>query len=97
MKPWASHFRPATPQDLHEVRDAARELADQAGHPPGRPGTVFQKVASLALVTTAVLSGGLAAVHLWRNLCPRHKEKDHRPEPPHRAAPSSAHEHGHVR
>ena len=91
MKPSISHPHLPAPHDLHEVRDAARDLADQAGQAPGRPGTVFQKVTSVALVTTAVLSGATAAIHLWKSLFLRHQEKGHR------AARPPAGEHGHAR
>ena len=103
MKPWISHPRLPSPRDLHEVRDAAHDLADQAGHAPGRPGTVFQTVYSVALLATVVLSGALAGVHLYKTLFPRQREgrhegpTDHRPEPRHRAAHTTAHEHGHAR
>jgi hypothetical protein len=90
---WTHRVGPApVPRELESLRDAAQDLADQA-----RPGPVFAKVTSVAILTTAVLSGVLAAVHLWKALFPRHQEQHHRPEPRHRAAQPPAHEHGHAR
>lgn len=64
--------RPVGPRELQDVRDAVRDLVDQSGHLPGRTSIIFQNVANVALVATAVISGALASVHLWRALFPRH-------------------------
>jgi hypothetical protein len=60
--------KPAARQELLEVRAAARDLAQQGQHAPGKARIVFQTVADVALISTAVISGSLAAVHLWRAL-----------------------------
>jgi hypothetical protein len=77
---WAGRVRPAPgPRELESLRDAAQDLADQA-----RPGPVFAKVTSVAILTTAALSGALAAVHLWKALFPRHQEHGREPSQHHR-------------
>jgi len=79
---WASriHHPPATPP-LKQLRDAAENLAGQAGVPPGKMRVVFQTVADAALLGTVVLSGALAAVHLYKTLFPRRKDDHPTPEP----------------
>ena len=73
MTDWARHVhRPATPQEVQHVRNAAQDLARQASHSSGKTRVVFQTVAEVALVGTAVLSGALAAVALWKKLAHRH-------------------------
>ena len=79
---WASrvHHSRATPP-LRQVQAAAENLADQAGLPPGRARAVFQTVTDFAVIGTVVLSGALAAVHLYKTLFPRHKNDQPAPEP----------------
>jgi hypothetical protein len=85
MNGWTQRVRHAPgPRELKEVSDAARDLADQAQHTPGRTGPVFAKVTSVAILTTAALSGALAAVHLWKALFPRHQEHGREPPQHHR-------------
>jgi len=67
--------------EINELQSAVRQLADQAAHAPGQTGQVFAKVTNVALVATAVLSGALAAVHLWKALSRHHKEYDAGPRP----------------
>jgi hypothetical protein len=74
------HRRGPAPK-LQEVRAAAENLAEQAGIAPGRTRMVFQTVADVALVGTVLVSGVLAAVHLYRALFPRHKQDHLGPEP----------------
>jgi hypothetical protein len=82
MSGWTRRVRrPATPPNLHEVRAAAENLAEQAGMARGKRQLVFQTVADVVLLGTVVISGALAAVHLYRALFPRHKEDHHGPEP----------------
>jgi len=82
---WTGRIRPAPgPRELQEVCDAARDLAGQARPTPGRTGPVFAKVTSVAILTTAALSGALAAVHLWKALFPRHQEHGREPPQHHR-------------
>jgi hypothetical protein len=72
MSNWTGRVRgPARPQELQELRAAAQDLAQQAHHAPGRTGIVFQNVANIAIVGTAVIGGALAAVHLWKAVFPR--------------------------
>jgi hypothetical protein len=72
------------PQGLHEAQAAARELSQQAQRNPGTSGLVFQNVAQVVLVGTALISGAVALVHLLKLL--EHpassRRGDHRePEP----------------
>jgi hypothetical protein len=79
---WTHRLRPTTVSpELQQVRAAAQDLAQQAGHAPGRSRVIFQTVADCALLGTAVIGGALASVHLWRALFPKHKENPHDPEP----------------
>lgn len=81
MSGWSHRVRrPATPK-LQEVRAAAQNLAEQAGLPHGKTQVVFQTVADVALLGTVVISGALAAVHLYRTLFPKRKEEHPVPEP----------------
>jgi hypothetical protein len=75
MSDWTRRIRrPPGPEPLQELRDAGEDLARQARHAPGRTGIVFQNVANVAIIGTVLISGALAAVHLWRALFPRHHE-----------------------
>ncbi len=56
------------------MRDAAQDLAQQANRAPGKARVVFKTVADITLIGTAVLSGALAAVTLWKALFHRHQE-----------------------
>jgi hypothetical protein len=78
MTDWTHRVRrPAMPQELQQVRDAAQDLAQQASRAPGRARTVFETVADVALIGTAVISGALAGVTLWKALFPRHADAHH--------------------
>jgi hypothetical protein len=84
MKPWAHRVRPQSPPmppAVQEVQNAAQQLAQQAHHAPGRVGTVFRTVADCALIGTAVISGALASVHLYKSLFPRPRADRHQHEP----------------
>ena len=96
---WKGRVRRAPgPLELESLRDATQNIADQANRPPGRTGPVFEKVTSVAILTTAALSGALAAVHLWKALFPRHQEHGREPPQHHRTGTRQpAHEHGHAR
>jgi hypothetical protein len=95
---WTRHIRQrstATPQ-LHEVRDAAHDLTQQAERVPGKARIVFQTVADVALIGTAVVSGALAAVHLWKALTHSHHESNEGRNPePAGAGRSPPHHRGH--
>jgi len=73
MKDWTRRVRPpAGPQELQQIRDAANELARQAGRAPGKAKIVFQTVADYALIGSVVISGALASVHLFKALFSQH-------------------------
>ncbi len=75
MPDWTRRIRrPPEPDPLQELRAAGQDLAQQARHAPGRTGIVFQNVANVAIIGTALLSGALATVHLWRAIFPRQHE-----------------------
>ena len=92
---WTSRIRyPAGTPPLRQVEAAVENLADQAGIAPGKMRVVFQTVADVTLVGIVVISGALAAVHLYKTLFPRHKESHPAPEaaggnrsPPRRPGP----------
>jgi hypothetical protein len=71
--------RSAISPELQQVRAAAQDLAQQAGHAPGKSRVIFQTVADCALIGTAVIGAALASVHLWKSLFPRHKEQSQGP------------------
>src|ERR1700684_3626940 len=75
MTRWTRRVRrPLGPMELRQVRDAAEELAEQARNAPPRSRVVFQTVSEVAMIGTVLITGALAAVHLWRALVPRHPE-----------------------
>jgi hypothetical protein len=82
MTGWARKVRrPPGPQELAQVRDAAQDIARQAAHAPGKARIVFQTAADVAIIGTAVISGALATVGLWKALFRQHsKHADHRDE-----------------
>ncbi len=94
MTGWTRRVRRVSgPQELQQIREAAQDIAAQSGHAPGRARVVFTTVADCALIGTAVLSGALAAIHLYRALFTRPREDRDGPsptsagrgrEPPHR-------------
>ena len=63
---WA--HRVPGPRGLQEVRTAAHDLAEQAKRAPGGSGPVFQNVAQVLLIGTALISGAVGLVHLWKIL-----------------------------
>ena len=66
---------------LQAARNAARDLAEQAGSIfPSKGQMVFKTVTDVAILGTILVSGALAAVHLWNALSAKHKEQ-HSPEP----------------
>jgi hypothetical protein len=82
MSDWVDRVRrPAGTPPLEDVQKAARNLAEQAGIAPGKTRVVFQTVADVALLGTVVISGALAAIHLYKTVFPRHKEDHSGPEP----------------
>jgi hypothetical protein len=72
---WANRVRhPSATPPLRQVQAAVGNLADQAGLVPGKTRVIFQTVADCAVIATVVISGALAAVHLYKALFPRHKK-----------------------
>ena len=94
---WQHRVGHAPGPHLLAAQNAARNLAEQAGSIfPGKGRLVFQTVTDVALLGTVLISGALAAVHLWRALAPKPKEQ-HSPEaagggrvPPRRPASHTA-------
>ncbi len=79
---WTNRVRhsPGSPP-LRQVRDAAENLADQAGIAPGKTRVVFGIVTDVAILTAAVTGAALGAVHLWKTLSAKHEQNQHSPEP----------------
>lgn len=79
---WTNRVRhsPGSPP-LRQVREAAENLADQAGIAPGKTRVVFGIVTDVAILTAAVTGAALGAVHLWKTLSAKHKQNQHIPEP----------------
>ncbi|HYV36077.1 MAG TPA: hypothetical protein VE988_10265 [Gemmataceae bacterium] len=93
-KDWTQRIRrPAVAKELFEMRAAARDLAQQGQHAPGKARLVFQTVADIALIGTAVISGALAAVHLWKALA-RSNRESHDAETPEAAGAGRSPPHG---
>jgi hypothetical protein len=72
---------PPGPPELHQVRAAAQDLAQQAQRVPGRARLAFQTVADCAIIGTVVISGALAAVHMWKALTRPQRESPQGPSP----------------
>jgi hypothetical protein len=89
---WSHRVRsPSTTPGLQEVRDAAYDLADHARHTPGSSGPVFHSVAEIVFIGTAVLTGTLALIHLWKALYP----PQHAPHQDHAGQESAERSHPH--
>ncbi|HEY7328647.1 MAG TPA: hypothetical protein VH592_13465 [Gemmataceae bacterium] len=68
-------------QQLRQAQFVAQRLADPSGSIlPTKARVVFQTVSDAALLGAVLVSGALAAVHLWRVLAPKPKER-HTPDP----------------
>lgn len=65
---------------LRDAQSAVERLAEHAGLGGGRARVVFQVVTDVALLGTVLISGVLAAVHLYRALRPRHKGDQPNPD-----------------
>jgi hypothetical protein len=63
------------------MRDAAEDLGREARRAPGEGRRMFQTVSDVAILGTVLISGALAAVHLYRALFPQHKEAHPGSEP----------------
>ena len=81
MSGWARRVRrPSTPPELRDMRDAAEDLAREAHRAPVEGRRMFQTVSDVAILGTVLISGALAAVHLYRSLL-RDKEAHPGSEP----------------
>jgi hypothetical protein len=82
-----THRVPRAPAALRQLgeaaADAAHDLAEGAGHPPGKPGLAMQNVTQVLLLATAVASATLAACHLYKALCGKHAAPRHGGHPGH--------------
>ena len=66
---WAGRVRGADiSRPLQDVRIAARDLSDQAGHIPGKTGVVMEKVTQILLLGTAAIGGTLGLIRLCKTL-----------------------------
>jgi hypothetical protein len=82
MTGWSRRVgRASGPRELQQLRDAVQDIARQAGHAPGRARVVFQTVADCAIIGTAVISGVLASIHLWKALFPTKRVDRHDTSP----------------
>jgi hypothetical protein len=82
MTGWARRVRrPPGPRELDEFRDAAEALADESRRAPGQGRLAFQTISDAAILGTVLISGALAAVHLFRALYLRHREDHPGPNP----------------
>ncbi len=75
MKQWR-HRLPG-PRGLHEMREGAQDMEQQAKRPPPNPESRLEKSARLIFLATAGISVALGAVHLYKALFP--KNADRRP------------------
>ena len=55
-------------QALHEIRQAATQLAQQAQHMPTGASVAFQNVTQVLLIGTALINGVVSLAHLRRIL-----------------------------
>src|SRR5262249_25775048 len=66
-----------SPQDLRDMRAAAREFGSEAHHLPGRTGIAFRQVSECVGLASVAATPALAIYHLWKELhrCREHGEK----------------------
>ena len=77
---WTGHISPRnSPQDLRDIRAAARELGHEAHQLPGRTGLVFRNVSEYVVLASMAATASLAFYHLWKELR-RCEERDRRPQ-----------------
>lgn len=76
---WTRRIRRPSGQALEEAHSAARNLADHVA--PGKARVAFETVADVAIIGSVVIGGALGLVHLFKALCPRHKQEHTGPEP----------------
>jgi hypothetical protein len=73
-----------SPQDLRDLRAAAREFGREAHQLPGRSGLVFRNVAECVVLASMAATTSLAMYHLWKELH-RSDECKHRSHDEHRS------------
>jgi hypothetical protein len=61
-----------SPQDLLDIRTAARDLGQEAHHLPGRTRLVFQNVSQCVILASVAATASLALFHLWKELSREH-------------------------
>lgn len=69
---WTNRVRP----EVSQVRYAAQDLAQQAGHLPGRAGSTLRMIADCCMIGSVIVGGALASVHLWRAVFPKQKPRE---------------------
>ena len=80
---WTRRIRPLSgPRELQAIRDAAQDIEHGFGRAPSRARVVFETIADCAIIGTAVISGALATVHLYKALFPKEKKEPHEPAEP---------------
>ena len=89
---WSHRVSPRnSPQDLQDVRNAAREFGDEARRVRGQSGLVFQQVSQYVILASVAATPSLAFYHLWEKLSRshdagyrHHDRQDHEDQPPRR-------------
>jgi hypothetical protein len=63
MSDWTHRVRP----EMRQMRSAAQDLSQQAGHVPGRTGSTLRMIADCVMIGSVFIGGVLAGVHLNDN------------------------------
>jgi hypothetical protein len=75
---WTYRISPRnSPQDLQDIRSAARDLGREAHDLRGRPGMVFQQVSQYVILASVAATASLAIFHLWKELCRSEAHSNH--------------------
>jgi hypothetical protein len=74
-------FRLPGPKGLDEIREVAEDIERQSKRPPAKTGNWLETFARILFLTTAGISAGFGAVHLWKAAFPKHPAPK-RSEPP---------------
>jgi hypothetical protein len=96
-KDWTSRVSSRnSPQDLQDIRDAARDLGREANRLPGQKGVVFQNVSQYIVLASVAATASLAFYHLWKELSRSHgRIHDDGAPPPDRPSRRHARDAGH--
>lgn len=74
---WSERISPRnSPQDLRDIRAAAREFANEAQRLPGGSGVVFRHVSDCVILASVVATASLAIFHLWKELHRSHERSE---------------------